>query len=371
MSSSLSGNTWQNISDAVVTDGQLRKQNINRNDAGTYRCTASNMIIPTAGQSQEGFSSRTFILKVLYKASVSSFTEVNHPTMHEVTVSENSSIRLQCEVDSYPGSRIRILKDGETQNSTENTSQISFTNSKVACDTAGIYSCVGFNEYNTEENKASKDLKLFVTCSPRLSSTEDFKSTITSSLDEVTRIKITVIAFPVPKYSDFVWFRWNGSTWETLTNDNTKIINTHGLESTLIFLRVKESDFQRYRVIVRNSVGQFQQEFFLERQAEPTKTEAKAVVNGGMVGGIVGGVVVIIFVVAVAVVCILRRSRFLQRKELERKEELRLGDHSSPVDLQNIQTGSKATTEYANVHTVLCYYVIQSTNKSNVICKHY
>jgi hypothetical protein len=64
---SSSSNYWQNIPDSTINGGQLEKQDIKRNDAGTYNCTASNVMKPTAEKQQTGSSSRTFLLDVLCK----------------------------------------------------------------------------------------------------------------------------------------------------------------------------------------------------------------------------------------------------------------------------------------------------------------
>jgi hypothetical protein len=58
---------WQNIPDSTINGGQLVKQNINRNDTGTYICTASNVMKPTAEKHQTGSSSQAFLLDVLCK----------------------------------------------------------------------------------------------------------------------------------------------------------------------------------------------------------------------------------------------------------------------------------------------------------------
>jgi hypothetical protein len=64
---SLSMNNWHDIPGSTINGGQLVKQNINRIDAGTYNCTASNVMKPTAENQQTGSSSRTFLLDVLCK----------------------------------------------------------------------------------------------------------------------------------------------------------------------------------------------------------------------------------------------------------------------------------------------------------------
>jgi hypothetical protein len=92
-----------------------------------------------------------------------SFIEVSDPTMTEVTKHENSSINLTCTVDSNPGSRITLLKSSDTITSVVKAKQIFYKKEKISCDTAGIYTCVGYNDYNGE-TRPSKELQLYVTC---------------------------------------------------------------------------------------------------------------------------------------------------------------------------------------------------------------
>jgi hypothetical protein len=64
---SSSTNYWQNIPSSTINGGQLVKENITRNDAGTYNCAASNIMKPTAESQQRASSSQAFHLDVLCK----------------------------------------------------------------------------------------------------------------------------------------------------------------------------------------------------------------------------------------------------------------------------------------------------------------
>jgi hypothetical protein len=60
-------NSWYGIPDSSTIGNQLVKQNISKNDAGLYNCTASNNITQTSNQQKTGSSSETFLLDVLCK----------------------------------------------------------------------------------------------------------------------------------------------------------------------------------------------------------------------------------------------------------------------------------------------------------------
>ncbi|XP_060575522.1 hemicentin-1-like [Ruditapes philippinarum] len=339
---SSSMNNWQIIPDSIifVNEGKLVKQNINRNDAGTYNCTASNVMKPTAENQQIGSSSRTFLLDVLYETSIMSFFEVSEPTMTDVTKHENSSINLQCTVDSNPGSTIAILKSRENIASVVKAKQISYKKEKISCDAAGLYTCVAYNDYNGE-TRPSKELRLYVTCKPNPPENVNY---LDGSLEQTLVIITWKPGFHGGLNQTFhvTYKKQSDSSWKEITIPDK---GTTRMNVTLFGLEPGTSYV--FQMFSRNPEGSSDVTEILTFTTRG-KTDEPGI-NAALIGGLLTGSVIVIAVVVVFSV-FLRRKYWKKGIQRDRSESRHSGNDAY-TDLQDMQSGIHIYNDFDYVNT--------------------
>jgi hypothetical protein len=72
------------------------------------------------------------------------------------------------------------------------------------------------------------------------------------------------VAYPKPSKEDFYWFRWYNNEWKPLKNNKTFQIDTEALESNLTVYNVNKTVYGIYKLIVKNTIGQYEQMFLLQ-----------------------------------------------------------------------------------------------------------
>ncbi|WAR04165.1 TITIN-like protein [Mya arenaria] len=172
-----------------------------------------------------------------------------------VEIEENTTNHLQCSLESDPASNITILKDGKTIIESPGVHQLTHE-IKSECSDTGVYTCSGYNEYGAAENAS---ICLFVKCSARLPPGVVVKRNYTARQGDNVTMSYTIIAYPVPKPSQFVWKR---CTYESddpcyILSDiiRNSAIATGNLSSSLTVLDVKKEDYGMYQFSVHNDIG--------------------------------------------------------------------------------------------------------------------
>ncbi|WAR06060.1 hypothetical protein MAR_021429, partial [Mya arenaria] len=232
--------------------------NVQRSDEANYTCKVSSVLQPTLSSvTIIQHDTATFHLDVLYGAE-NLILHLNNVSHESVEIEEHSSNHFRCLLESDPGAEMSLTKDSSARRPSGVEVQLNFTARQYGNATL-VYK---------------------------------------------------VVAYPVPKHSQFVWKRCsNGSSCDLLPDDINKFeINTEGLTSTLTILDVQIEDYRLYQLSVSNGVGDTLVEWLHLRPIDHTESSSSAgPVVGGAIGGTFGALVAI-----VVVVVILRRKRALK-----------------------------------------------------------
>ncbi|WAR06244.1 HMCN1-like protein [Mya arenaria] len=215
---------------------------VQKSDAGLYTCTATNRMTPTGFPNRNG-----------NKSLVSDFHVTEYIATVNVTKSEFSNATFNCTVDSNPPSTINIRKDGKIRRSVDNSKQLAYTIANLTCWDAGRYTCDG--------------------STPRRSPDLDITLNFTAELHKNATLQYTVIAYPVPSPSQFVWKRCisNSKNCSNLSNLSGKTkVTTVGLSSSLTILDIDMDDFGVYSISIANGIGEeLVEEMYLQPVGPP------------------------------------------------------------------------------------------------------
>ncbi|XP_052803654.1 fasciclin-2-like [Mya arenaria] len=280
--------------------------NVQRSDEANYTCKVSSVLQPTLSSvTIIQHDTATFHLDVLYGAE-NLILHLNNVSHESVEIEEHSSNHFRCLLESDPGAEMSLTKDSRTIIAIPGVHQLTHE-LQAECSDTGVYTCSGYNQYGTADNMS---VHLFVKCSARRPSGVEVQLNFTARQYGNATLVYKVVAYPVPKHSQFVWKRCsNGSSCDLLPDDINKFeINTEGLTSTLTILDVQIEDYRLYQLSVSNGVGDTLVEWLHLRPIDHTESSSSAgPVVGGAIGGTFGALVAI-----VVVVVILRRKRALK-----------------------------------------------------------
>ncbi|WAR05850.1 HMCN2-like protein [Mya arenaria] len=268
---------WTSSDEIRQWNSQIVKiSSVKKSDDGMYTCTATNQMTPTGSPAITGNHN---------KSVVRDFHVTEHIGTFNVTQTEHSNATFTCTVDSNPSASINIQKDGEIRRSVNHSKYLDYTIVKLTCLDAGLYTCDGSNKFNNE-TPSKKDLRLFVTCTPRRPPGEDIKLNFTARQHENATLHYTVFAYPVPSPSQFVWKRCLSSTKCTnLSNLSTKTeIITIGLSSNLTILNIDKDDYGLYRISIDNGIGEELVEVMYLQPAGPPDSPTDFYVIGESIG---------------------------------------------------------------------------------------
>ncbi|XP_053372490.1 uncharacterized protein LOC123561230 isoform X6 [Mercenaria mercenaria] len=158
---------WRADDDREWRKQDLAIDNVTRNDSMYYSCEVANILKQT-GQPDTSTKpdSKRFYLDVLYGATVTDFYVSDYAGETSITVNEGTTVSLNCDVDSNPGSMITIQfqTEGHELLRVVNTKYLEYILSASTCIDAGIYLCLASNQYNNKQSV--KQLRLYVKCKP-------------------------------------------------------------------------------------------------------------------------------------------------------------------------------------------------------------
>ncbi|XP_041372797.1 synaptogenesis protein syg-2-like [Gigantopelta aegis] len=228
--------TWKFKSQIKSTIDVLSLNNIHRPAAGDYTCTARNT-------NTQNSLDKNITLNVQYQSSISSLTLNSLST--PVTVDELTLMILRCDVDSNPGSHIKLLNKSQTLREVTNSKQAEYTWNEVECLDTGHYTCEAGNNI---KSAVSESVQLVVRCSPRLDHRVPFQKEFTRAIGGNVTLKILVIANPTPTF-----------TWYKLTDGNRNNIGSSSSPTTDVtaagkhtLTDIQHGDIGTYQVVVSN-----------------------------------------------------------------------------------------------------------------------
>ncbi|WAR05150.1 HMCN1-like protein [Mya arenaria] len=259
-------------------------------DDDMYTCTAT----PAGSPAQTG-NSGTMHLNV--QCIVTQFHVIGNRNEANITQTEKSSTTFTCMVDSIPPSTIKIKKDGELRRSVNHSTQLEYPIANLACTDAGLYTCDASNQFNFDKHSA-KDLHM-------RPPGKDIKLNFTARLHNSVTLQYTVVAYPVPSASQFVWKRcFRRKMCIQLSNITAKYeITTSGLSSSLTIVDTDIDDFGAYSLSVKNGIGkELVEDLFLQPFEVADAKPHIAAIAGGVTAG------VITMVAIVVVFCLLRKG---------------------------------------------------------------
>ncbi|XP_060577802.1 peroxidasin-like [Ruditapes philippinarum] len=185
-------------------------------------------------------------------------------------VNQYEEVTFQCFAESNPHPDIVIWNQRDEQiKMRKNTSSLHHIIHRVSCSDAGEYVCSARNMLTNGQGALSK-LVLIVRCPP-CPSPDTLKATKITALPycDVTLQFFAQDFFDEQKKTVFEWYKQNVS----LENDTKYIISSYGLKSNLVIKNITNSDYGRYRVIVRNSFGHDTHYYELQGKAPQQSTE--------------------------------------------------------------------------------------------------
>ncbi|XP_053372486.1 nephrin-like isoform X2 [Mercenaria mercenaria] len=238
---------WRADDDREWRKQDLAIDNVTRNDSMYYSCEVANILKQT-GQPDTS-------TKPDNGATVTDFYVSDYAGETSITVNEGTTVSLNCDVDSNPGSMITIQfqTEGHELLRVVNTKYLEYILSASTCIDAGIYLCLASNQYNNKQSV--KQLRLYVKCLPRPSPTPQLKENIRVAQHQEAVITFTTVAYPEPTKNDFKWFKWNNLQWISLINSVAYQTDTLGLQSNLTVKNVDKTSYGKYKLLVTNAIG--------------------------------------------------------------------------------------------------------------------
>ncbi|XP_053378858.1 hemicentin-2-like [Mercenaria mercenaria] len=344
----------------MATTAVLSISNVSRENNMMYICILTYMMKPTGSDIEEvGEVSKTFYLRVLYRTIITKFT-TNDLQTGTVVVSYYDTVQLTCVVDSNPDSNISILFNETILEQTAKSKRLTFNMKKADCSNAGVYTCIGGNEYNYG-NMARANLTVFVKCKPRPSVVLRQIQTVKSALNMPAKLTFTAASYLDPGKTSFIWMRQRGLTLMPLDDDKNIIITTIGLQSSLTIISATHTDSGNYLLIYKNSVGSSNFTFKLMVTASLPRPGAygDSSNTGAFVAVGVGTFVTTLIIVGIV---------FIVNRRLRRRSTLSTQSHAVETHPDK-QTTNANTKDYHNINE---YELIQvskdvTDRKGNVV----
>ncbi|XP_060575973.1 uncharacterized protein LOC132733349 [Ruditapes philippinarum] len=92
----------------------------------------------------------------------------------------------------------------------------------------------------------------------------------TCSIGAPVTLTFTAIAYPTPSSDCFKWYKQISNEWIPLQSNKDVQISVKGLETNLTIVNVTQANLGQYRLTVENSVGIYNQYYFLIEKDDPS-----------------------------------------------------------------------------------------------------
>ncbi|XP_052238472.1 hemicentin-1-like [Dreissena polymorpha] len=337
---------------------------VRRENAGNYTCKLRYLITDSFNHSISGDSEHSFHLNVEYPASVINFEAVGHSD--SVVVNENKSVTFRCNATGNPSPTIRIKNNNRVL---KQRNAISLGNKEImTCAHTGKYSCYARNIINEEES-TSKDIDVFVMCSPRPASNMLSEFNFTTNLHLTVILNFTVIAYPEPQPSDYVWKKCDveesNGTFQCfpLVDERHFNVSIVDLTSYLTISDFTQHDIGRYMLSVENGVGDaWNQTFFVWIKAASSVTTHNSDVLLPLIGAGGGA---LMFLATTVLVCVCRKRK-MRDNSVANKRQINVAEEVK-VAVRSCKTGKKPGVD--NVHFELIKHGgVATTSEMTALC---
>ncbi|XP_041379189.1 contactin-3-like [Gigantopelta aegis] len=152
---------------------------------------------------------------------------------------------LRCDVDSNPGSDIKLLNNSQTLREVTNSKQAEYTWNEAGCLDTGNYTCEAENNI---KSAVSERVQLVVICSPRLDHRVPFQKEFAAPVGGNVTLVISVIANPTPT---FAWYKLTDGKKNRLVSGGSATTDISAVEN-LTLTNVQQGDIGTYQVVVSN-----------------------------------------------------------------------------------------------------------------------
>ncbi|XP_060607875.1 neural cell adhesion molecule 2-like [Ruditapes philippinarum] len=254
----------------------LTIRNISRDDDMNYNCSVYNIMTPTGKSPVKGTDSKMWHLSVEYSATIKDFYVNGYKSERNVTATEYDNVTFICDIDSKPISNTSLRFTTDKTLVWTHSNMLSFTLSSAKCTDSGTFFCFGKNKHNIGVG-STKQLNLFIRCSPRANPTVPFTTNLTLASNVTAVLHFPILAYPKPE--SVIWQKYSMSNWISVTSNSNINISNNELNISLSIYKMMETDFGRYRLIISNDVGSYKQDYYITAEVRPNPPTGFRVLN--------------------------------------------------------------------------------------------
>ncbi|CAG2199847.1 unnamed protein product [Mytilus edulis] len=230
----------QNITEPQINQSVIYLLNVDRIvDGMLYTCKA----MSSSSRFGTLASENTTKIIVYYSPNITNLEVLNGQT-----VSVNEDVTLRCGVDSNPLSTI-TWRFVSNQNTLQKQDDVSFSNyiiPKIQCVHMGTYQCQATNKINETTFVDTKDITVYVLCSPRVDTRiQGFPKLVAVDHNGDLNLTVYLIAYPTPTIR---WIYRNEVASVSSLVGNVYVSNLH-------IPHLKQSMFGEYTVHAFNDNG--------------------------------------------------------------------------------------------------------------------
>ncbi|XP_060591904.1 hemicentin-1-like [Ruditapes philippinarum] len=240
-------------------------RNISRDDDMNYNCSVYNIMTPTGKSPVKGTDSKMWHLSVEYSATIKDFYVNGYKSERNVTSTEYDNVTFICDIDSKPISNTSLRFTTDKTLVWTHSNMLSFTLSSAKCTDSGTFFCFGKNKHNIGVG-STKQLNLFIRCSPRANPTVPFNTNLTVASNVTAVLYFPILAYPKPE--SVIWQKYSKSNWISVTSNSNINISNNELNVSLSIYNMMETDFGRYRLIISNDVGSYIQDYYINAEGK-------------------------------------------------------------------------------------------------------
>ncbi|XP_060589340.1 nephrin-like [Ruditapes philippinarum] len=267
---------WTSEGHMTWSSQYITIRNISRDDDMNYNCSVYNIMTPTGQSPVKGTDSKMWHLSVDYYATIKEFFVHGYKSEHNVTTTEYDNVTFICDIDSKPISNTSLRFTTDTSLVWTHSNMLSYTLGSAKCTDAGTYSCFGKNKHNIGVG-STKQLNLFIRCSPRANPTVPFTTNLTLASNVTAVLYFPILAYPKPE--SVIWQKYSMSNWISVTSNNNINISNNELNVSLSIYNLMETEFGRYRLIISNDVGSYIQNYYINAEDRPNPPTGFRVLN--------------------------------------------------------------------------------------------